>query len=145
MLEGIFFYSCIWLELPSCCCCCCCCCCWKGSSSTPASGWNSKSLLLITTLRSMGGLCNGKLGGKFNEVFSELMEGDLSEACRYFALSCFAAFSLIDPKHRLQSIPKDDSWDHRRGSRPANRICPSSAKATQRLLLSTGWTSSLRP
>ena len=52
----------------------------------------------------MGGLCNGKLGGKFNEVFSELMEGDLSQACRYFALSCFAAFSLIRLKHRLQSI-----------------------------------------
>ena len=33
--------------------------------------------------RSMGGLCNGKLGEKFNEVFSELMEGDLSKACRY--------------------------------------------------------------
>ena len=30
----------------------------------------------------MGGLCNGKLGAKFNEVFSELMEGDLSKACR---------------------------------------------------------------
>ena len=30
----------------------------------------------------MGGLCNGKLGEKFNEVFSELMEGDLSKACR---------------------------------------------------------------
>lgn len=31
----------------------------------------------------MGGLCNGKLGEKFNEVFSELMEGDLSKACRF--------------------------------------------------------------
>ena len=30
----------------------------------------------------MGGLCNTKLGTKFNEVFQELMEGDLTKACR---------------------------------------------------------------
>ena len=44
---------------------------------------NTNISIIVVISRSMGGLCNGKLGEKFNEVFSELMEGDLSKACRY--------------------------------------------------------------
>ena len=50
------------------------------------NGWslaNNNINIIVVISRSMGGLCNGKLGEKFNEVFSELMEGDLSKACRY--------------------------------------------------------------
>ena len=52
----------------------------------------------------MGGLCNGKLGEKFNEVFSELMEGDLSKACRYlFIMIMIMEESSKGPVHHIVS------------------------------------------
>ena len=84
--------------------------------------------------RSMGGLCNGKLGEKFNEVFSELMEGDLSKACRYPSILMMKG----EGPNPSNCIFKVNSWDHSGGSRLAQCLRSSCSQAAQCLLLPAG-------